>query len=157
VRDQPLGVLHTGDGSVEYAQLVRQWSDDLVLFTDAHALTSAERGELEARGIRIVDGATRALVLEDDRLLGVVLGDGRMVERSALFFRPSLQARGTDLVACELDALGFIVVDATGRTSVPGVWAAGNVANPRAQVITAAGEGSAAAIAINADLVRSGC
>ena len=35
----------------------------------------------------------------------------------------------------------------TGRTSVPGVWVAGNVANPRAQVITAAGEGSAAAIA----------
>ena len=39
-----------------------------------------------------------------------------------------------------------------GRAS-PGVWAAGNAANPRAQVITAAGEGSAAAIAINADLV----
>ena len=34
-----------------------------------------------------------------------------------------------------------------------GVWVAGNLANPRAQVITAAGEGSAAAIAINADLV----
>jgi len=33
------------------------------------------------------------------------------------------------------------------------VWVAGNLANPRAQVITAAGEGSAAAIAINADLV----
>jgi thioredoxin reductase len=36
---------------------------------------------------------------------------------------------------------------------VPGVWVAGNAANPRAQVITAAGEGSAAAIAINTDLV----
>ena len=33
-----------------------------------------------------------------------------------------------------------------------GVWAAGNASNPRAQVITAAGEGSAAAIAINNDL-----
>ena len=33
------------------------------------------------------------------------------------------------------------------------MWVAGNVANARAQVITAAGEGSAAAIAINADLV----
>jgi len=42
---------------------------------------------------------------------------------------------------------------AAEETSVAGVWAAGNVANPRAQVITAAGEGSAAAIAINADLV----
>ena len=36
---------------------------------------------------------------------------------------------------------------------MPGVWVAGNAANPRAQVITAAGEGSAAAIAINNDLV----
>jgi thioredoxin reductase len=37
---------------------------------------------------------------------------------------------------------------------VPGVWAAGNAANPRAQVITAAGEGSAVAIAINSELVK---
>jgi NADPH-dependent glutamate synthase beta subunit-like oxidoreductase len=41
-----------------------------------------------------------------------------------------------------------------GRTSVPGVWAAGNVVDPRAQVITAAGAGSAAAIALNADLTE---
>ena len=47
-----------------------------------------------------------------------------------------------------------MTVDATGRTSTPGVWAAGNVVDPRAQVITAAGAGSAAAIAINADLVQ---
>ena len=46
-----------------------------------------------------------------------------------------------------------ILVDATGRTSIPGVWAAGNAVDPRAQVITAAGQGSAAAIALNADLV----
>jgi thioredoxin reductase len=48
---------------------------------------------------------------------------------------------------------GWVAVDASGRTSVAGVWAAGNAADPRAQVITAAGEGSAAAIAINNDLV----
>ena len=33
------------------------------------------------------------------------------------------------------------------------MWAAGNVVDPRAQVITAAGAGSAAAIALNADLI----
>ena len=54
---------------------------------------------------------------------------------------------------CEVDEHGWVVTGANGATSVPGVWVAGNVANPRAQVITAAGEGSAAAIAINADLV----
>ena len=52
-----------------------------------------------------------------------------------------------------MDDNGWVVTDATGGTSVSGVWVAGNVANPRAQVITAAGEGSTAAIAINADLV----
>jgi thioredoxin reductase len=97
------------------------------------------------------------LVVRDDRLEGVVLGDGRRVERAALFIRPRMHPRGDSLVeqlGCEVDDLGFVRVDRAGRTSVTGVWAAGNVANPRAQVITAAGEGSAAAIAVNADLVQ---
>ena len=157
VRDQPLGVLGTGAGSVEHAQLIRQWSDDLVFFTHTYDLTEAEREQLEARGIRVVDGEVRGLVVEDDRLRGVVLGDGRTVERAALFVRPEIRPRLDGLLehlGCEIDDLGFVRVDDAGRTSVPGVWAAGNAANPRAQVITAAGEGSAAAISINADLVE---
>jgi thioredoxin reductase len=156
VRDQPLGVLGTNSGSVEHAHLIRQWSDDLIFFTHAHELTDAERDQLEARGIRVVDGEVRGLVVEDDRLKGVLLGDGRTVDRAALFVRPEIRPRTGNLLQrldCETDDLGFIRVDHTGRTSVPGMWAAGNVSNPRAQVITAAGEGSAAAIAINADLV----
>jgi len=57
-------------------------------------------------------------------------------------------------LACEPNGAGFPLVDSAGRTSVPGVRAAGNVADPRAQVITSAGAGSAAAIAINAGLVQ---
>jgi thioredoxin reductase len=156
VRDQPLGVLGTSTGSVEHAHLIRQWSDDVIFFTHTHDLTAADREQLEARGIRVVDGEVRGLVVEDDRLRGVVLGDGRTVERDALFVRPELRPRLNGLlehVGCETDDLGFLRVDTAGRTSVAGVWAAGNAANPRAQVITAAGEGSAAAISINADLV----
>ena len=71
--------------------------------------------------------------------------------------RPTLKPRGTQLIeslGCEVDDAGFVRAGQEGRTSVAGVWSAGNVSNPRAQVITAAGEGSAAAIAINADLVQ---
>jgi thioredoxin reductase len=78
------------------------------------------------------------------------------VPRAALFVRPSLRAHPDGPAAalgCELPAGGLVGVDADGRTSVPGVWAAGNATNPRAQVITAAGEGSAVAIAINTELV----
>ena len=62
----------------------------------------------------------------------------------------------TDLLVglgCDVDDDGWVATDPTGRTSVRGVWAAGNVVDPRAQVITAAGAGSTAAIALNADLV----
>ena len=157
VRDQQLGLLATGPASVEHAQLVRQWSDDLIFFTNDHTPSGPEREQLQARGIRVVDGEVRRIVVEDDRLKGVVLADGRIVERDALFVRPSMRPRGEDLLQqldCAVDSQGFALVDSSGATSTIGVWAAGNVANPRAQVITAAGEGSAAAIAINADLVR---
>jgi thioredoxin reductase len=156
VRDQPLGVLGASTGSLEHAQLIRQWSDDLIFFTHTYDLTDAEREQLDVCGIRIVDGEVRGLVVEDDQLKAVVLGDGRTIERTALFVRPEIRPRLDGLLqhlGCEVDDLGFVRVDSAGRTSVSGVWAAGNAANPRAQVITAAGEGSAAAISINADLV----
>ena len=113
--------------------------------------------ELDARGIRIVEGEVARLVVEADRLTGVELADGRVIERTVVFIRPINVAHPDGLLAslgCEADDAGFVTVDATGRTSTPGVWAAGNVVDPRAKVITAAGAGSAAAIAINADLVE---
>ena len=75
-----------------------------------------------------------------------------------MFVRPGIHPHPDGLLAslgCRHDDTGFVTTDTTGRTSNIGVWAAGNVADPRAQVITAAGAGSAAAIAINNDLVRA--
>ena len=90
-------------------------------------------------------------------MTGVELTDGRVIARTAVFIRPANVPHADGLVTglgCEVDAAGFVTVDGSGQTSTPGIWAAGNVVDPRAQVITAAGAGSAAAIAINADLVQ---
>jgi thioredoxin reductase len=157
VRDKPLGVLGTLPGSVQHAQLVRQWSDDVAFFVHTYDLTADERVQLDARGVQIIRGEVAGLVVEDDRLTGVKLTDGRMVERTAVFIRPGNVPHPDGLLiglGCEVDEAGFATVDAIGRTSTLGVWAAGNVVDPRAQVITSAGAGSAAAIAINADLVQ---
>ncbi len=157
VRDQPLGVLGALPGSAQHALLVRQWSDDVVFFVHTYDLMPAEQRQLEARRIRVVSGEVARLVVEDDRLTGVELTDGRVVARTAVFVRPGNLPHDDGLLAglgCERNEAGFPLVDGTGLTSVPGVWAAGNVADPRAQVITSAGAGSAAAIAINANLVQ---
>jgi thioredoxin reductase len=156
VRDQPLGVIGGTREAVMHAHLVRQWSPDVVLFTHTDDLSDDDREALLARAIGMVDGPVARLVVEDDALTGVELADGRVVPRTAVFVRPAMVPDNDVLgsLGCDIDAHGWVVAGVTGRTSVPGVWVAGNVANPRAQVITAAGEGSAAAIALNADLVE---
>jgi thioredoxin reductase len=158
VRDRPIGVLATGPGSAEHAHLLRQWTDDLIFFPHTAGVTGAERAKLTARGIRIADGAVERLVVADDRLRAVRLADGTQVARTALFIRPELVAHPVSPAAalgCDLAPGGLALAGPDGRTSVPGVWAAGNATDPRAQVITAAGEGSAAAIAINTDLLHA--
>ncbi len=84
------------------------------------------------------------------------LADGVVVPRSAVFVGPLFVPPDELLISlgCEIDDNGWARTDGTGRTSVPGVWVAGNVADPRAQIITAAGMGSAAAIAMNTDLLH---
>jgi thioredoxin reductase len=156
VRDEPIGVLGTVPGSVQHAQLLRQWSDDVAFFVHTYDLTATEEMELIARGVQIIRGDVARLLVEDDRLSGVELADGRVIARTAVFIRPHNVPHADGLLAglgCAVDDNGFAIVDGPGRTSTVGVWAAGNVVDPRAQVITAAGAGSAAAIAINADLV----
>jgi thioredoxin reductase len=156
VRDQPLGVLGGSPDAVAHAHLVRQWSADVVFFSLGVGLTGEHREQLAARNIRVVDTAVTRLVADDDSLTGVELETGEVVPRTAVFVRPAFVPHDGLLtgLGCSTDDTGWVRVDPTGRTSVPGVWAAGNVVNPRAQVISAAGEGSAAAIAINNDLVE---
>ena len=156
VRDRQLGVLGGSAESVRYVQTVRQWTTDVVFFTPPGSLTPLQRSELVARAIGIVEGTVKRVLVENDQLSGVEMDDGRIIRRQALFVPPRFVPHN-DLLArigCEMDDSGWVVRDGTGLTTIPGVWVAGNVANPRAQVITAAGEGSASAIAINADLIE---
>src|SRR3954447_4370193 len=111
VRDQAIGVLAIGPGSVQHAQLLRQWTDDVILFAHTTEVTSGEREALHARGITIVDGTVEELVVTDDQLQGVRLVDGRSVARRALFIRPALRAHIDGLAAalgCELLEDGLV-------------------------------------------------
>ncbi|MEX5272128.1 NAD(P)/FAD-dependent oxidoreductase [Kocuria sabuli] len=156
VRDQRLGVLGASPDTVHYAQIVAQWSADIVFFAPTDTVTTAQRAGLAARSIGLVEGMVQRVLVEDDRLCGVQLDDGRTIGRDVLFVPPRFVPHNDLLVelGCAIEESGWPVRDSTGQSTVAGVWVAGNVANPRAQVITAAGEGSAAAIAINTDLVH---
>jgi thioredoxin reductase len=155
VRDQPLAVLGGTADAVAHALLIRQWSPDVVLFPHTERLTEDAREQLASRAVGVVEGLVNRVVVENDRLVGVELEDGRLIRRVAVFVRPTFVPNTALLteIGCVLDGNGWVLADATGRTSVPGVRVVGNASDPRAQVITAAGAGSAVAIALNAELI----
>ena len=164
VRDRAIGVLASGPLAVHQALLFRQLSADVILFLHtAPAPGPAEREQLAARGIAVVDGEVAALEVTGDRLTGVRLRCGEVIPRQALVVQPRFMARADVLISLGLEPAdqhigGHVVgscvpADPTGATAVPGVWVAGNVTDLRAQVISAAAAGLNTAAAINADLV----
>ena len=159
VRDQAIGVLGTHLRAGHIALLFRQLSDDVTVFLDID-LPEEERALLTARGVRIIDGAIASVDTVDDALASVTLADGSTHSVTALAVASRVEARASFLAGIGLVPVehpsGFathIPVDAMGLTSVPGVYAAGNVVDPMAQVITSASQGLMAAAALNAELV----
>jgi len=161
IRDRPIGVLGSNHMAVHGAQLFRQWSADLTLFLHtAPAPTDEELEGLQARGIRVVEGVVAGLETEGGRLSGVRMASGEVVPRGALAVAPRFVARSELLAGLGLTATEHpsgtgerIEGDALGLTSVPGVWVAGNVADPMAWVASAASAGAMAGAAINNDLI----
>ncbi|MEH0662722.1 NAD(P)/FAD-dependent oxidoreductase [Streptomyces stelliscabiei] len=163
VRDQPFAVLATTPMSVHQALMVSQWSKDVTLFLHEVAegdLSDDDLRRLAAAGVSVVPGVVADLVVEDDRLTGVRLADGSTHARSVLFTAPRplprtglLEKLGADLDETPFGA--YPVVDPTGRTTVPGVWAVGNAMGFSEQVVNAASSGYRAGATINGDLLMA--
>lgn len=161
VRDQAFGVLATTPMSVHQALMVSQWSKDVTLFLHtvaADELSDDDLRRLAAAGVAVVPGEVAGLVVDDDRLTGVGLADGTVHDRTALFVAPRAVPRTglLERLGAELRETPFgsyPVVDETGRTTVPGVWAAGNAMGFSEQVVNAASGGYRAGAMINADLL----
>ncbi|RLV56247.1 methyltransferase domain-containing protein [Aeromicrobium phragmitis] len=158
VRGQRIGVLGGSPMSTHQAQLVRQWTDQLIFFTAGGDLDPELRHRLEARGVELVDTPVSTVLGEDGRLSGVRLEDGREVPLDALFAAPRPHPNDQLLAELDLDRIespmgSFLSVDPMGQTSHPRIWAAGNVVNAAANVPVSIAAGTMAAGAVNMALV----
>jgi thioredoxin reductase len=168
VADRPVGVLSTGPLAEHMALQWRQWTSLLVLLTHT-GLAPKDPGLLAERGIGVVDEEVTGLDVADDRLTGVTLAGGGKVPLEALVVASRPVVRGgvrgvlgdLGLEPVPLEISGQVIgervaADPAGATRVPGVWVAGNVSDPMAQVIVSAAAGMRAGAAINADLIAEG-
>jgi thioredoxin reductase/2-polyprenyl-3-methyl-5-hydroxy-6-metoxy-1,4-benzoquinol methylase len=159
VRDHRIGVIGSGPMSVHQALLFRHLSNRVTFFAQDLDLDAGDRAMLDALDIPVAQGGVAAVEIQDDRIQGVRLaGDQSLVELDVVIVAPRMVARssvlaGIGIQAIEHPAGAFIETDPFGVTSVPGVWAAGNVSNLSAQVGAAAAAGALAAQHMNSLMV----
>ena len=144
VRNRPLAFHGSGPDAVRSALVLAGWSNDVVLLTDG----APDPG---VPGLQVRTEPIARLAGSDGRLERIEFTHGPAEEREALFVTTRRdQPNGLAAsLGCELSAAGTIVTDADGRTSVPGVYAAGDASTAHSRsVANAIGTGSRVAYAV---------
>jgi thioredoxin reductase len=157
IRDQSVAIYGKRQRGFEMARALTAWTNDIVLCTNGPSgLSRVEVAQLERNGIQLRTERISRLRGQGGQLESIVFRDGDELARSALFFdTPSHeQSDLAQQLGCEFTRSGGIKCGEYEVTSVPGVFAAGNIIRDVQLVIVAAAEGTRAAFGINRALTR---
>ena len=156
VTDKKVGVIGSGSKGVAEAVFLRGFTEDITLIAPdrAHDLGADDIARLREFGIASVDGPCQA-VATADKCITVATPYGEYV------FDSVYPALGSDThselakqIGCDLADDETVIVDDHQRTSVPGVYAAGDIVIGLDQISHAMGEGGVAATTIRNDLAK---
>lgn len=157
LQDRSLALIGDTADLADRARLIGRWTDRLTVFTNgADVIGTVEEAELAASGIRVERRRIDDLEGVRGAVTGVRLVDGETIPIEGGFVRPHWHPALDFLSSLdpERDADGHLVIDSSGRTSVPGLYAAGDAAAPGPQqLIVAAGQGARAAAVLVHDTV----
>ena len=155
MQDRPLAALCDGAAAAHYAPLLHNWSDDVVLLTGGAPLPDEARATLVEAKIPIYESPVVGLEGAGRNLERIQLADGTTLERTGLFVKPTQhQCALITQVGVELNDSGFVAVDAQQATSLPMLWAAGDLCSGFQQVVGAAAQGALAGAMIVATFTR---
>jgi thioredoxin reductase (NADPH) len=154
VTDKKVGVIGSDSHGVAEAVFIRSYTADVTLIAPDTALKlkDVDQQKLKDAGIDCVDGPAQAVAITGDCIV-VDTVEGHYT------FDSIYPALGSDthtqlgeMVGAKLADDGCFLCDSHQRTSVPGLYAAGDVVHGLDQISHAMGEGGVAATTIRNDL-----
>lgn len=169
VSGRRVAVLGAGPGHVRLALHLLRFTTDVVLVTGAAPLPDEQRDLLGTHGVAVRREPVVRLEGSGAKLERICFEGGEPLERDAVFAGGALRERSglPEKLGCALlpggSGGGLVEIDEFGRTSVTGVYAAGDMAHratlpmPLAAVVTAAAAGTVAGAALDQDLLSEDC
>jgi thioredoxin reductase len=152
-----VGIIGWGESIAKYTLYFLIWTDQLTVLTHSHArdMSAEAVATLSGYGIGVNQKAITAMQGTDGRLERVTFHDGTSEPFDALFFHVACGPGSTlpQDAGCATDDEGILEVDRDFLTTVPGVYAAGDITPGTRLVIRAAYEGTRAAMGIHKSLI----
>jgi len=156
-KDVPMGLYAKNENGYGMTISIRCLSDNITVFTDgARNIRGVQAAQLAKRGICIVTEKLSHLVISDGKLVGVATASGAIHPVEKLFVNNGFTVNSglAKSLGCRTSATGAIVTNRKQQTSVPGVYAAGDVDKDVHFVVVAAAEGAKAGVAIHSELLE---
>jgi len=156
VKNEEIGLLGNGNLGFELCKMLGNWSKSLTLFTNGQStLTEEQVGKLQSRNVQIVEEEIDELIHNEGLLQQVVLKNGNRVPLAAIFARPDFRQHCTvpEQLGCVMTEEGYIKIDDLHKTTVDGVFAAGDNCSMLRSLAMAIAAGSKTGACISKELI----
>jgi thioredoxin reductase (NADPH) len=158
VRDHRIAILGAGNCRLQEAMLLRSYTADLTVLSLGRRLEVAEdeRAALQSAGVDLVDEPVAELMAEAEGVCARLARSGRVMRFDTIYTALGLRGRSelANSLGAEHDEDGMLIVDDHQRTSVPGLYAVGDVVPGLGQIGVAMGQAAIATSTINSSLER---
>lgn len=152
VKHEKTGILANGNFAFHYAQLIRNWTKDLTIFTNGKsALTQEQTDKISKHNIPIIEKEIAYLKHENGNVQQIVFRDNSTFDLKAIYSRPALEqhCKIPELLGCELTEQGLLKVDMFQKTSVKDIFACGDNSHPLRTVANAVATGNITGSMVN--------
>ena len=157
MKDQKIGILANGNVGFGMVKLLQNWSVNLTLFTNGQStLNDLEIKMLKDRDIKVVEDKIDYFNHKNGKLEEIVFKTASIEPFSVLFARVPFEQKSDvpKSMGCEITDQGFIKIDEMQRTTIDGIYAAGDNSYGLRAVSVAIGAGTKAGAFINGFLIE---
>lgn len=157
VKNEKTGILANGNFAYHYAQLVRNLTKDLTIFTNGKAnFTSEQIEKFTKHNIQIIEKEIAGLKHENGNVQQIIFKDNSVFELKAIYSRPAFEqhCKIPETLGCELTEQGLIKTDMFHKTTVKDIFACGDNASLLRSVASAVSAGNLAGAMVNSEITE---
>lgn len=157
VKNEKTGILANGDFAFHYAQLIRNWTKDLTIYTNgASTLTQEQLDKIAPHNIPIIEKEIDSIQHKNGTIEQIVFKDTSTVQLKAIYSRPIFEqhCKIPESLGCELTEQGLLKVDFGQKTTVENIFACGDNATPMRSVAFAVAAGNIAGAMANSRMIE---